>query len=159
MSDMLTRFYLTQIDLVLSIFLPHSNVNKSFACFISFLWFYFCFCWFCCETSKKTNIIIPLEVSFQKLYSNNYEEYFLYNAYERTEKQDTITESVITEADISLTVTDDYIALDYAKKNFAMYLSAACEEMTKEYLYYIYMESGINESLITPRLPGKVQWY
>lgn len=129
----------------------------------------------------------------------------IYNAYERTEKQGTVTESVITEDDISLTVTEGYIALDCTKKNFAMYLSAADEEMVKEYLYHynrtirdkidqgvwyayegryffdgddignirtpyrytnsdpetnvIYTESGIKEPLITPRPPGKVQWY
>ena len=60
----------------------------------------------------------------------------IYNAYMRTEKQGTVTESVVTEDDISLTVTEGYIALDCTKKNFAMYLSAADEEMVKEYLYH-----------------------
>lgn len=60
----------------------------------------------------------------------------IYNAYEKTEKQGTVTESVITDEDISLTVTEGYIALDCTKKNVAMYLSAADEEMVKEYLYY-----------------------
>lgn len=60
----------------------------------------------------------------------------IYNAYERTEKQGAVTESVITDEDISLTVTEGYIALDCTKKNFAIYLSAADEEMVKEYLYH-----------------------
>ena len=60
----------------------------------------------------------------------------IYNAYERTEKQGTVIESVITEDDISLTVTEGYIALNCTKKNFSLYLSAADEEMVKEYLYH-----------------------
>ena len=60
----------------------------------------------------------------------------IYNAYERTENKGTVAESVITEADISLTVTDDYIALDCTKNHFVMYLSAADEEMAEGYLHH-----------------------
>ena len=81
---------------------------------------------FSADTSKYTRNQVWERDGFQ----------IIYNAYERTEKQGTVTESVIAEEDISLTVTEGYIALDCTKKNFAMYLSAADEEIVKEYLYY-----------------------
>lgn len=48
----------------------------------------------------------------------------LYNAYERTMEEDIVTEYVITEEDITFTITEEYISLDCAKDNYVMYLSA-----------------------------------
>lgn len=59
----------------------------------------------------------------------------IYNAYERTREQDTVTESVITEEDITLTVTDEFIRVDCAKDNYAMYLSTKDKNITKKYRY------------------------
>lgn len=59
----------------------------------------------------------------------------LYNAYERTLKEGVVTEYVITEEDITFTVTEEYIALDCAKDNYVMYLSAADKKIAEKYCY------------------------
>lgn len=59
----------------------------------------------------------------------------IYNAYERTREQDTVTESVITEEDITLTITDEFIRLDCAKDNYSMYLLTDDKKITKKYRY------------------------
>lgn len=59
----------------------------------------------------------------------------VYNAYERTREQDTVTESVITEEDITLTVTDEFIRLDCAKDNYSMCLLTGDKKIAKKYLY------------------------
>lgn len=61
--------------------------------------------------------------------------YLLYNAYERILKEDVITEHEITEEDITFTVTEDYIAVDCAKDNYVMYLSAANKKAAEKYCY------------------------
>lgn len=61
--------------------------------------------------------------------------YLLYNAYERILEEDVITEYVITEEDITFTVTEDYIAVDCAKDNYVMYLSAANKKAAEKYCY------------------------
>lgn len=59
----------------------------------------------------------------------------VYNAYERTREQDTITENRISEKDISMTVTEEYIIPDCTKEHFAMYFMTADKKITEEYLY------------------------
>lgn len=59
----------------------------------------------------------------------------LYNAYERIMEEDVVTEYVITEEDITFTVTEEYIALDCAKDNYVMYLSAADKKIAEKYCY------------------------
>lgn len=59
----------------------------------------------------------------------------LYNAYERTLKEDVVTEYVITEEDITFTVTEEYIAIDCTQDNYVMYLSAADKEIAAKYCY------------------------
>ena len=61
--------------------------------------------------------------------------YVVYNAYERTMEEDVVTESVIRLEDITFTVTEEYIALDCAKDNYVMYLSAADKRKAKKYCY------------------------
>lgn len=61
--------------------------------------------------------------------------YLLYNAYERTLNEDVVTEYVITEEDITFTVTEEYINLNCAKDNYVMYLSAADKEKAEKYCY------------------------
>lgn len=59
----------------------------------------------------------------------------IYNAYEWTREQDTVTESVITEEDITLTVTDEFIRLECTKDNYSIYLSTKDKNITKKYRY------------------------
>ncbi|MDE6673623.1 MAG: hypothetical protein K2K19_02255, partial [Acetatifactor sp.] len=59
----------------------------------------------------------------------------IYNAYEPTREQDTVTESVITEEDITLTITDEFIRLDCTKDNYSMYLLTDDKKITKKYRY------------------------
>lgn len=61
--------------------------------------------------------------------------YLLYNAYEKTMEKDVVTEYVITEEDITFTVTEEYIAIDCAKDNYIMYLSAADKKVAEKYCY------------------------
>ena len=61
--------------------------------------------------------------------------YVVYNAYERTMEENVVTESVIRPEDITFTVTEEYIALDCAKDNYVMYLSAADKKKAKKYCY------------------------
>lgn len=61
--------------------------------------------------------------------------YVVYNAYERTMEEGVVTESVIRSEDITFTVTEEYIALDCAKDNYVMYLSAADKRKAKKYCY------------------------
>ena len=59
----------------------------------------------------------------------------IYNACERMREQATVTESVITEEDITLTITDEFIRLDCTKDNYSMYLLADDKKITKKYRY------------------------
>lgn len=59
----------------------------------------------------------------------------VYNACERTKEEGVITQYTITDEDIALTVTKEYIALDCAKDNYVMYLSVADQKTVKKYLY------------------------
>ena len=59
----------------------------------------------------------------------------VYNAYERTMEEGVVTESVIRPEDITFMVTEEYIALDCAKDNYVMYLSAADNKNAKKYCY------------------------
>lgn len=68
--------------------------------------------------------------------------YVVYNAYERTVEKDVVTESVITEEDITFTVTEEYIDLECAKDNYVMYLSAADKGKAEKYCYFYYREPG-----------------
>ena len=79
----------------------------------------------------------------------------VYNAYERTRKDGVITERVITEEDISLTVTEESIALECDKDNYSMYLFAADKKTAEKYLYTLdhwIRKSGEFEN-------GKGMWY
>ncbi len=78
----------------------------------------------------------------------------LYNAYERTRKQDMVTESVITEDDIVLTVADEFIRLDCTKDNYSMYLSTKDKKIAKKYRYVFLSSSGFNE-----KRTEKGMWY
>ncbi len=66
-----------------------------------------------------------------------------YNAYERKREQDTVTESVISEEDITLTVTDEYIRLDCAKDHYSMYLSTKDKKIARKYLYVFRSSRGV----------------
>ncbi|MCH5270531.1 MAG: hypothetical protein J1E83_07235 [Lachnospiraceae bacterium] len=59
----------------------------------------------------------------------------LYNAYERTMEEDVVTEYVITEEDITFTVTEEYIAIDCTQDNYVMYLSATDKKEAEKYCY------------------------
>lgn len=59
----------------------------------------------------------------------------IYNAYERRREQNEVTESVINEEDIVLTMTDEFIRLDCAKDNYSMYLSTKDKKIAKKYLH------------------------
>lgn len=58
-----------------------------------------------------------------------------YNAYERTREQNAVTESVITEEDITLTVTVEFIRVDCTKDNYSMYLTTNDNKITRKYRY------------------------
>ena len=57
----------------------------------------------------------------------------VYSAYKWTDRRDVATE--IAEEDITLTVTEEYISLDCAKDDYAMYLSVADSSTVAQYLY------------------------
>lgn len=78
----------------------------------------------------------------------------IYNAYERTREQNTVTESVITEEDITLTVTDEFLRLDCTKDNYSMYLSTGDKEIAKKYLY-VFLDSPV----IKEEKTQKGRWY
>lgn len=59
----------------------------------------------------------------------------VYNAYVKTINQETVTEAVIAEEDIILTVTDESIDLDCTKADYCMYLSTTDKRIAKKYLY------------------------
>ena len=63
--------------------------------------------------------------------------YLLYNAYGKAMEEDVVTEYVITEEDITFTVTEEYIALDCTKDNYVMYLSAADKREAESLNIYI----------------------
>ena len=63
------------------------------------------------------------------------EFHVVYNTYERTREEGIVTESTITEEDITLTVTEEYISLDCKKDNYAMYLFTTDKNNAKKYLY------------------------
>lgn len=76
----------------------------------------------------------------------------VYNAYQRTREQDKVTEAVIEEKDIELTVRDDYIALSCAKEHFAMYLATTDREAAQKYLYAF-------DYAISEKKPREGNWY
>ncbi|MCH5345387.1 MAG: hypothetical protein J1E64_15275 [Acetatifactor sp.] len=57
----------------------------------------------------------------------------VYSAYKWTDRRDVATE--IAEEDITLTVTEEYISLDCAKDDYAMYLSVTDSSTVAQYLY------------------------
>ena len=61
--------------------------------------------------------------------------YVVYNAYERTMEDSIVTESTVAEEDITLTVTEDYIALDCINDNYVMYLFTMEKKNAEKYLY------------------------
>lgn len=75
----------------------------------------------------------------------------VYNAYEKTREQDIVTEAVIGEEDIELTVRDDYIALSCTKEHFTMYLITRDRNTVQEYLYSF-------DYTISEKKPGKGKW-
>ena len=77
-----------------------------------------------------------------------------YNAYERSREQDTVTESVIAEEDITLTVTDEFIRLDCAKDNYSMYLSTRDKAIARKYRY-VFLSSNV----VTEEKTQKGMWY
>ena len=79
----------------------------------------------------------------------------VYNAYERIRKDSVIMERVITEEDISLTVTEEFIALECDKDNYSMYLFAVDKKTVEKYLYTLdhwIIKNGEFED-------GKGMWY
>lgn len=68
--------------------------------------------------------------------------YVVYNAYERTVEDDVVSESIITEEDITFTITEEYIDLDCAKDNYIMYLSATDKKKAAKYCYFSFQGSG-----------------
>lgn len=76
----------------------------------------------------------------------------IYNAYERTREQKKVTEKVIDEKDIDLTVRDDYIALRCTKEHFSMYLATTDRNIAQEYLYAF-------DYFISEKKPLKGGWY
>lgn len=77
-----------------------------------------------------------------------------YNAYERSREQDTVTESVIAEEDITLTVTDEFIRLDCTKDNYSMYLSTKDKAITRKYRYVF-----LSNSVVTEEKTQRGMWY
>lgn len=77
----------------------------------------------------------------------------VYNAYERAMDENVTSESVISEEDITFTVTEEYIALDCARDNYIMYLSAADKRKAEKYCYS-FDQGGSPKAEIT-----KGMWY
>lgn len=77
-----------------------------------------------------------------------------YNAYERRIEQNEITESVISEEDIVLTMTDEFIQLDCTKDNYSMYLSTKDNNIAKKYCYVF-----LSCPVITEKKTTKGMWY
>lgn len=66
----------------------------------------------------------------------------VYNTCERTREEGIVTESTIMEEDITLIVTEDYIALDCTKDNYVMYLFTNEKENAEKYLHTF--DQGVN---------------
>lgn len=78
----------------------------------------------------------------------------IYNAYERRREQNEVTESVINEEDIVLTMTDEFIRLDCTKDNYSMYLSTKDKNIAKKYLHIFLSIPGNTE-----KETEKGMWY
>lgn len=78
----------------------------------------------------------------------------VYKAYERTREQDTVTESVINQEDITLAVTDEYIRVDCAKEDYSIYLSTTDKKIARKYRY-VNLSSDVDPQQETER----GQWY
>lgn len=76
----------------------------------------------------------------------------VYGTYERKKVQDSVTERVMDEKDIRLTVTEEYIALDCTKERFDMYLTTADRDIAEEYIYAF-------DDTISEKKPLKGMWY
>ncbi len=71
----------------------------------------------------------------------------VYDAYEWKREQDSITEAVIDEEDISLSITEESIVLDCTKEHFCMYLSTTNREIAEKYLHTINVSAANKETL------------
>ena len=71
----------------------------------------------------------------------------VYDAYEWKREQDRVTETVIDEEDISLTITEESIVLDCTKEHFCMYLSTTDREIAEKYLHTINVSVTNQETL------------
>lgn len=78
----------------------------------------------------------------------------VYKAYERIREQDTVTESVINQEDITLTVTDEYIRVDCAKEDYSIYLSTADPKIARKYRYV-----NLSNRVITEKETDLGKWY
>ncbi|MCM1039940.1 MAG: hypothetical protein NC434_11520 [Ruminococcus sp.] len=71
----------------------------------------------------------------------------VYDAYEWKREQESVTEAVIDEEDISLTMTKESIVLDCTKEHFCMYLLTTDGKIAEKYLHTIPVNSTGKETL------------